>query len=275
MNRPVAGVGDGTSPQEWFRELGFVTKFFLVSTLFTGICVSFGIMQGTTFIFYWPNIWNKFELWRLVTPFVFAGSFSFQYAMHLYVLYQNSVRYEENPYNTGARGTSADYLWMIILSMAILCVAGYFFHMTVLSDPIVFVIMYVYSRRNPDNTSNMYGFKFKTLYLPWIYVAIRLLFGNSIVGALLGIAVGHIYYFLVEVLPHSHNIDLIRTPEFCISIVEYFSGYSHPSHTVPVTNMRRGEAVPANATRAPTGGFARGSYNWGSGRVLGRREGTN
>lgn len=147
MNRNVAGVGDGGSPQDWFASLGVVTKFFLVSTLFTAACSSFNLISSFKLIFFWPLIWEKFELWRLLTPFVFAGGFSFPFAMHLYMLYQNSVRYEENPYNTGAGGTSADYLWMVLCSMGILCVVAYVMDFQVLSEQILFVIMYVYSRR--------------------------------------------------------------------------------------------------------------------------------
>ena len=35
------------------------------------------------------------------------GPFSFNFAMHTYVLYENSRRYESNPYNTGGGGSSA------------------------------------------------------------------------------------------------------------------------------------------------------------------------
>jgi hypothetical protein len=98
--------------------------------------------------------------------------------------------------------------------------------------------------------------------------------GNSVVGPLVGIGVGHVYFFLVEVLPASHNIDLIRTPAFCISIVEYMTGFTHPSNTIPVPATRRpGATAPATGPGATAGGsnFGRGTYNWGQGRALGGR----
>jgi hypothetical protein len=259
MRRP-ATVDSGGTPQEWFRDLPVVTKILFTSTLFFGACATFDFISPMTLIFYWPNIYQKFEIWRLFTAFTFAGSFSFPFAMHLYMLYQNSLRYESNPFSTGARGSSADYLFMILFSMAVLSVLGYIFDAMMLSEPLLYVIMYAWSRKEPDAQTNIFGFKFKALYLPWVYVAIRMLMGNPITGPLLGIGCGHFYYFLADVLPISHGYDLLRTPNFCVDIVEYLSGRSQPN-VVPV----RQQPTAAGAG----GGFARGGYNWGGGRTLG------
>jgi hypothetical protein len=190
MRRPAGTVDGGGTPQEWFRDLPIVTKLLFTSTLLSGVVTTFGLIDPMALIFYWPNIYEKFEIWRLLTAFTFAGSFSMSFAMHIYMLYQNSMRYESNPFNSGARGTSADYLFMIIFSMGVLCVLGYIFDTMMLSEPLLYVIMYTWSRKEPDAQTNIFGFKFKALYLPWVYVAIRMLMGNSITGPLLGIGCG-------------------------------------------------------------------------------------
>ena len=190
MRRPAATVDGGGTPQEWFRDLPVVTKLLFTSTLFLAACTTFELINPIALVFIWPNIYQKFEIWRLFTAFTFAGSFSFPFAMHLYMLYQNSMRYEEIPFNTGARGTSADYLFMVLFSMGVLCVLGYIFDTFMLSEPLLYVIMYAWSRREPDAQTNIFGFKFKALYLPWVYVAIRMLMGNPITGPLLGIGCG-------------------------------------------------------------------------------------
>jgi len=171
---------------------------------------------------------NNFEIYRLLTPFIFAGGFGFPFAMHVYVLYENCKRYEINPYNTGGGGNSSDFLWMIMIGMVLIMAMTYFFRMVVFADPIVFYIIYVWSRRSPDTQLSIYGLKLKSLYLPWAFIAIRLIMGASIVEPLVGIGCGHVYYFLVDVLPLSHGYDIIRTPSFCMKIAEWYTGTTTP-----------------------------------------------
>lgn len=191
MNRPVTGINNSGSPQDWFRDIPIITKILIVSTLFTGAVSSFKLMNPGLFIFHWQSIYSKFEFWRLFTSFLFAGNFSFPFVMHVYMLYQNSLRYEMNPYNTGARGTSSDYLWMLLFTMIPICALAYVFELIVLSEPLLYVIMYVWSRREPEAQANIFGFKFQAIYLPWVYIAIRVLMGNSIVAPMIGIAAGN------------------------------------------------------------------------------------
>lgn len=181
------------------------------------------------------------------------------YAFFLYMLYSNSLRYEMNPFSTGGGGTSPDYLYMLLFSMVVLLTAAAVFSLGVLSDSLLYVIMYCWSRRNPDDQVSMFGFKLKGMYLPWVYIAIRVLMGGDIIMPLLGIFTGHVYYFLVETLPVTHNLTLLSTPVFCVRAVEKLTGFSQqPQQPIPV----RG------ATAA--GGIPRGSYQWGgAGRTLG------
>lgn len=284
MRRPVAQVGDTGSIKDWFNSLPLVTKIFLVSTLLSGALLTFNFVNPHSFILSWELIINKFHFWRLFTPFIFAGGFSFNFALHTYVLFENCKRYEANPYNTGAGGSSADFLWMIIFSMGVLLTIGYFFQLYILSESILYVIMYVWSRREPDAMLNIFGFKFKSLYLPWVYVAIRLIMGGSITESLIGIAVGHLYFFLIEVMPSSHGINLVRTPKFCEDIVSYYTGMSSPSSSSSFyANPSRDSGRPTSQTTEPDNGngtglryrgnrsqpLNSGSYNWGRGQVLG------
>jgi Derlin-2/3 len=156
------------------------------------------------------------------------------------------------PFNTGAGGTSADFVWMLCLAAVIFPIIAFFMREFFFGECILFMIMYVWSRREPEGTLNIFGFKFQALYLPWVYLAIRLVMGNSIIQPLEGIVVGHLYYFLAEVLPLSHNIDMIKTPGFVIRLVDRLTGVT---------------AVPTavNTGRQPT----QMGYTWGGGRRLG------
>lgn len=283
MNRPVAQVGDGDTLQSWFNDIPIITKILFVSTILSGAGLSFGWLSAEPMVLIWPKVIHQFQVWRIFSAFIYAGSFSFNFAMHTYVLYENSRRYESNPYNTGAGGNSADYLWMLLFAMTILLAVSYIFDMFVLSEPLLYVILYTWSRREPTAQLSMFGIRFKSVYLPWAYVAIRMIMGGSITQPLLGIAVGHLYYFLVEVMPVSHNYRLIHTPRFCSSAIAYLTGLS------PANNAGNGffAAAPARAAApaaaAPTAAAAGGdglrqrnpanarpaAYTWGQGRALG------
>lgn len=230
------------------------------------------------------RIVNNFEVYLLFTPFIFAGGFGFPFAMHVYVLYENCKRYEINPYNTGGGGNSADFLWMIMIGMVMIMAMTYFFTMFIFADPLVFYIIYIWSRRSPDTQLSIYGLKLKSLYLPWAFIAIRLIMGASIVEPLIGIGCGHIYYFLVDVLPLSHGYDIVRTPKFCMRIAEWYIGNSLPAaapsgirgHQGGFGGVGTGLPAPGRtATGAPAaargGAFPQmgAGYNWGRGRTLG------
>ncbi|KAJ1407241.1 Derlin, partial [Ochromonadaceae sp. CCMP2298] len=177
MNRPVAGVNDGDSIKGWFNDVPIVTKVFLCSTLLSGAVLTLGLFSAFDLVLDWPNIRYKFHFWKLLTNFFFAGKFSFNFAIHTYVLYENCRRYEEAPFNTGAGGSSADFLWLILMAMALMLVAAYYLDIMVLSEAILYVVMYVWSRRDPDSLVKIFGFKFKALYLPWVYIGIRVVMG--------------------------------------------------------------------------------------------------
>ena len=82
--------------------------------------------------------------------------------------------------------------------------------------------------------------------------------GNSVFMPLLGIGVGHLYYFLVDVAPEQAGIDIIRTPAF---VVEFFGG-------VP-SGGANGRPPAHGARGAPQQPRPQTGHNWGGGRVLG------
>jgi hypothetical protein len=253
-----------------------VTKIFLVTNLVVGASITFGLLKMESLALLWPNIWEKFEVWRLFTCFFAMGPFSLNFAIHTYVMYQNCKRYEANPFNTGAGGTTPDFLWLVLVCGMFLLVVAYYFTLYVLGEPIMYSIMYVWCRRAPDEVQSMFGFKFKALYLPWVYMLIRIVMGGAITEPLIGVAVGHLYYFLVEILPVTPGYNLgplVYTPKFCIQFVSYLNS-AVPAVAPQAFAPRQqagavGGAAPAGRAFPQMGV---GGYQWGGGgRALGTR----
>lgn len=102
---------------------------------------------------------------------------------------------------------------------------------TFLGQAFTIMLVYVWARRNPLVRMNFFGLlTFQAPYLPWVLLGFSLLLGNSVSVDLLGMAVGHIYYFLEDVFPNQPGGKrLLKTPTLLqvmklISIKSTFTG---------------------------------------------------
>lgn len=113
---------------------------------------------------------------------------------------------------------------------------------------LVFMLLYVWSREFPNAQINIYGlvtlkvgvptpavFYFprvyhqsfywsshisglswfaylQAFYLPWVMLAMDVIFGSKLVPDLMGIIAGHIYYFLTVLYPVSSGRNILKTP---------------------------------------------------------------
>lgn len=56
---------------------------------------------------------------------------------------------------------------------------------------------------------------FQAPYLPWVLLGFSVLLGNAISVDLVGIAVGHTYFFMEDVLPTKNGgHKILKTPKF-------------------------------------------------------------
>lgn len=131
-----------------------------------------------------------------------------------------------------------------------------------LMDPMIMSVLYVWCQLNKEQTVNFwFGTQFKANLLPWVLLGFHLIMGGSVMFDIVGILVGHLYYFLTVKYPETSgtNQPLISTPAI---MYNYF----------PSTGGRGGftgfQNTQSNAARpAPRSG---GGYSWGGGNRLGR-----
>jgi Derlin-2/3 len=78
------------------------------------------------------------------------------------------------------------------------------------------MVVYVWSRRNPHAIMSLFGlFQFSAPYLPWVLLVMGMLLDQSPVFDILGILVGHIYFFFEDVYPRFRpNRRVLKTPAF-------------------------------------------------------------
>ena len=75
------------SPEEWFKNLPTVTKTYLLGAVATTLLVTTGTITPLNLYLDWHLILKKFELWRIVTSFLFFGKFSFGWIFQMFILY--------------------------------------------------------------------------------------------------------------------------------------------------------------------------------------------
>jgi Derlin-2/3 len=185
------------------------------------------------------------------------------------MLYTMSVRYESgSPFNTGGGGGTADYVFMLLFGMTFCLCTFPFLRATFRMGPffltqMVYYVMYVWSKRNPTAQSSIWGVPVPAIWLPFAYLALLVLTGSPYFDALHGMGMGHIYYFLVDVVPQVYGRDILVTPNFLIDQI----GVGQYQRERPLQD--RSDARPGTVGPAPPDN---GGHQWGgAGRALGRQ----
>lgn len=245
----VQQLGDTGGPQDWFQSLPLVTRYWFGAALLTTCGANFGFFSPMKLIYIWDNVWENFEIWRFVTPFLFVGKFDFNTLFALYMLCSFSQRYETEPYNTGAGGGTADYIFALMFGIAATFVTYPLMGMMMPMMPIfaktlTFFVIYVWSKRHPTAPASIWGVEMKAIHLPFAYLVLTVLMGNPYSDILHGIAIGHLFYFLVDVVPVVYQKDVLHTPQFLID------------------RLGVGAYVPPTQAPGARGGAAQGNNVW-------------
>lgn len=74
----VNDINGQTGPAQWFQSLPVITQYWFGATVLVTLCGNFGVIDPRQLIFAWSMVKDKFELWRCVTCFCYAGAFDFQ-----------------------------------------------------------------------------------------------------------------------------------------------------------------------------------------------------
>ncbi|ETW01787.1 hypothetical protein H310_06368 [Aphanomyces invadans] len=245
-----------SSPENWFNNLPKITRTYMTLCFATTCMTQFGLLSPRTIYLDFGLVFFEFNFWRLVTCFLFIGKFSFNFLVFLLLLGQYGSVLENDPFVAGG-GASADFAFMMLVGGVVLNIIGFILGYPFLGIPMIFMILYVWSRKHTEQIVSFWGFKFKALYFPWAMIGFTLLTGGDPIPELAGVFAGHVYYFMLEILPNTKNINLLKTPQFLTNLF--------PSDNRPMT----GGAAPRQAGSGATTGPSR--YNWGGGgRTLGR-----
>jgi Derlin-2/3 len=280
-NNNQRGLNDIAGPESWYTSLPFVTKHWLTAVLITTVSCNLEVLPIMKLVWSFESIKNDFEIWRIVTPFLWIGGFGkegFQTLISLFLLYQYSSQYERGGgFNTGGGGGTADYVYMLLFGMVMilitnaLFVGGY-----VMAKTLAYYVLYIWSKHNPTANANIWGVPVPAIYLPFAILALNFCLGNNYMEYIHGYAVGHLYYFVADVVPKVYGKTYLETPLFILSkfgVGEYVPPAPRNGMDATGNNVRRQGGIAAPGRVNPPNDPASRStgHSWGNGgQRLGR-----
>lgn len=275
-----------SSIQDYWDAIPPITKGYLSMIMLSTVGFSFGFVNPNKLYFTPETIIKDFELWRLITNFCFFGKFSFMFVMQLMLVSRFGSGYENDPFPTSVHGGSIDYLFALMFIGTTLLVISSFMTIPFLGQSMVFSLIYLWSRRNPNAPVAVWGFKFTGTNLPWVFLLFSMLMGNPIFADVVGLIASNVYYVLIEVLPLKYNRNFLTTPEFVVRLYDLLTsigridGPTTGSGNQFRTNQNTGTASAPNpwrnqntsssssGGRAINQGNSSSEHTWGTGRRL-------
>lgn len=211
-------------PLEWYLDIPIVSRVYFTLCVTTTSLVALDIVSPFSLYYNFSLITEKYQFWRVFTTFLFFGNFSFDFMFHMYF----SIRYcrllEENSFSN----RTIDFVILLLYGgISILLIAPFnFVHLTFLGQCLTFMLVYVWGRRNPSVRMSFIGvFTFTANYLPLFLMMFSLMLGNNILIDVIGVVIGHIYFFLDDIYPELarlrgwKQVHYLRAPEW---VKDYF-----------------------------------------------------
>ncbi|XP_067938077.1 derlin-1-like [Watersipora subatra] len=243
----------------WFQSIPVITRYWFAGSIIFPLAGRFGLLSYHNMILNYSLI-NRFQIWRPFTSVLYypiTPATGFHYLITLYFLYSYSNRLESGAF----AGKTADYLFLLIFNWLALVVLCLMLDFPLLFDPMVMSVLYIWCQLNRDTVVQFwFGTQFKAMYLPWILLAFNLIISGGGFSELLGILVGHLYFFLMFKYPQDFGGQTyISTPSILYKFFPLQRGAMSGFGTAPANRRPAANNEDAN----------RGRYHWGQGNQLG------
>ncbi|CAG0891035.1 unnamed protein product [Darwinula stevensoni] len=241
----------------WFKSLPIVTRCWFGFTIAFTLLGRFGLLSPYYLMLLHEPFIKRFQIWRPFTAafyYPLSPQTGFHFLINLYFLYNYSYRLETGTFD----GRPADYLFMHIFNWIIAVIVGLIASIPILMDILVLATLYIWCQLNKDMiVAFWFGTQFKAMYLPWVLLAFNMIVSGGGVMELMGILIGHLYFFLAFKYPQDFGgVSLISTPQFLYNYL--------PNRHGGVSGFGQAPTAPSRRD-APN----QGRYNWGRGHLLG------
>ena len=220
-------------PGEWYASLPPVSKFWFASCALSTIGFHLNFVDPRSMALSWTRVREEWQVWRVVTNFVFIGKFSLGFAMRLVMIAQYAVSLERQTF-TGTTGT-ADFITFLLFGVGVLTPLEFVvpsLAQAFYADSLIFMCLYMWSRENPRARVSLMGVvRVGAFYFPWAMLLMTMLMGGDPMPDFLGIIAGHAWYFATTLYPaHAGCRTLVPTPKFARALADYINSGSGAVH---------------------------------------------
>lgn len=262
------------------RKIPVVTRTLVALALGVTGPVALGLLDPYYVLWSSRHILKKLELWRVITPFFFAGS-GMQLLFDLFLLYRNSIALETQSF----AGRSADYAWTIICLMGAVVGTNYPLKSVIFWGPMMSGLGFLWSQINPEALVSLFGLPpFKAAYFPFAMLALDFVRGGMPLASqsFSGVLAGYAVHYLIYVYPSPSNGGqrpwFMYPPAFLVRLLD------GPGQTTgggqrlgggtafaPRSRGWGGQAPvqPAGGSTVGAGSASTTGHRWGSGNRLG------
>lgn len=194
-----------------YLQMPVVTRAYTTACVVTSLAVQLDLISPFQLYFNPILIVKQFQIWRLFTTFLFFGTVGLNFFFNVIFTYRYCRMLEEGSF----RGRTADFVMMFIFGGVSMIIFAFFVSLLFLGQAFTIMLVYVWSRRNPYVRMSFFGvLNFNAPYLPWVLLGFSLLMSNAVWVDFVGIAVGHMYFFIEDVFPNlSGGFRLLVTPQ--------------------------------------------------------------
>ncbi|XP_047417272.1 derlin-3 isoform X3 [Sciurus carolinensis] len=166
-----------------FLQVPAVTRAYTAACVLTTAAVQLELLSPFQLYFNPHLVFRKFQVWRLVTNFLFFGPLGFSFFFNMLFVFRYCRMLEEGSF----RGRTADFVFMFLFGGVLMTLLGLLGSLFFLGQALMAMLVYVWSRRSPGVRVNFFGLlTFQAPFLPWALMGFSLLLGNSILVDLLG-----------------------------------------------------------------------------------------
>ncbi|KAJ8101474.1 Derlin [Lipomyces tetrasporus] len=196
--------------EAWFFEVPPVTRYWTTAAVVTSILVQCEVISAYQLFFSFRTMFGARQYWRILTTFLYFGPLSLDFIFHIFFMSRYSRMLEDSFF----RNNTLDFLWLLLYSALSLLILSPLVSLPFLGSPLSFSLVYIWARRNPSIRLSFLGlFVFSAPYLPWVLFGFSLILNNALPkGDLLGIAVGHVYFFFEDIFPRLYGYRPLAPP---------------------------------------------------------------
>ena len=208
-------------------ETNIITNSFPITIIYllsTGIVTIFSNMDEERDLLNkmkldYNKVIKNYELWRLITTFLYIGKPSPKLIFN-YFLYYKRMKSTEKKFIKNKK--LSEFIMLLFYLMIFSHVSNFIAFLlfsfkpnSFLSHQLMFNIILINSKRNPEKMFRFYLAKIPNKFVPYFLFTMRTIKSGKILKNLISFIPGIAYYYLKDVIPKIYkNADLLVTPKF-------------------------------------------------------------